>query len=254
MKKQIFLSPENRALLSQTEKLFSAILDRYRYSALGSLLTGVIHNLSGSLQILSMRMELLEGALPKEGEKITPSVKEKVSQCLEQMEKLKAMLEVLIQKGIHEDQDTLQPIHLNDLLEEELSLLHHNLFFKHHVKVAKSFSPELPALKGHYLDFSQGLSNLIQNAIEAMEETVTKELTVATFMQDGQVQVMIRDTGCGISGEMKPHLFKPFCTNKGEKHHGLGLFISRELLAPYGATFTYSSRQGETTFLVRFPI
>ncbi|MBI5969046.1 MAG: hypothetical protein HY882_14460 [Deltaproteobacteria bacterium] len=85
-----------------------------------------------------------------------------MSQCLGQMEKLKAMLEVLMQKGIREDQDAPQPIHLNDLLEEELSLLHHNLFFKHHIKVVKSLSPQLPALKGYYLDFSQGLSNLIQ--------------------------------------------------------------------------------------------
>ncbi len=66
----MILPSGSQALLSQTEKLFSAFLDRYRYSTLGSFVRGIIHNLNGSLQILSMQMELLQGALLKEGDKI----------------------------------------------------------------------------------------------------------------------------------------------------------------------------------------
>ena len=248
------LSSENYILLSQTEKLFSAFLDRYRNSTLGSLVKGIIHNLNGSLQVLSVQLELLQGTLLKEGDKISPSLNVKTGQCLEQLDKMRALVETLMEKGAHDDQEGPQPIYLNELLEEELALQHHNLFFKHHIQLVRSFSRPLPPLKGYYLDFSQGLSNLIQNAVEAMEQTPTKELVVATFVRDDQVQVMIRDTGCGISEEIKPDLFKPFCTSKGGKHHGLGLFISRELLTPYGASFSYFSRAGETTFSVRFPI
>jgi signal transduction histidine kinase len=254
MEKKIILSSGRQALLSQADKLFSAFLDRYRYSTLGSFVRGIIHNLNGSLQILSMQMELLEGALLKEGDKISPSLNAKMAQCQEQLDKLKATVEVLMQKGTRDENETSQPIHINDLLDEELSLWYHNLFFKHHIKVTKSFSPQLPPLQGRYLDFSQGLSNLIQNAVEAMEETPTQELCVATSSRNDRVQVMIRDTGCGISKEIKPHLFKPFYTSKGEKHHGLGLFISQELLTPYGASFSFSSRRGETTFCVQFPL
>ena len=250
----MILSSGKQDLLSQPEKLFWAFLDRYRYSTLGSFVRGIIHNLNGSLQILSMQMELLQGALLKEGERIGPSLNAKMLQCQEQLDKLKAMVEVLMQKGIHDEQEAPQSIHLNALLEEELSLWHHNLFFKHQMKAVKSFSPQLPPLHGRYLDFSQGFSNLIQNAVEAMEDAPIKELLVATSVRDDQVHVTIRDTGCGISEEIKPHLFKPFCTNKGGKHHGLGLFISRELLTPYGASFSFFSRGGETTFSVRFPL
>ena len=254
MGKKMILSSGKQDLLSQAEKLFLAFLDRYRYSTLGSFVRGIIHNLNGSLQILSMQMELLQGALLKEGDRIRPSLNSKMLQCQEQLDKLKAMVEVLMQKGIHEEKEVSQPIYLNDLLEEELSLWHYNLFFKHHIKVVKSFSAHLPPLQGRYLDFSQGLSNLVQNAVEAMEEAPTKELFVATSVRDDQVHVTIRDTGCGISEEIKPSLFKPFCTNKGGKHQGLGLFISRELLTPYGASFSFFSRGGETTFSVRFPL
>jgi C4-dicarboxylate-specific signal transduction histidine kinase len=252
MEKRV-LSPENYILLSQTEKLFSAFLDRYRHSTLGSLVKGIIHNLNGSLQVLSVQLELLQRTLLKEGDKISPSFNVKTGQCLEQLDKMRALLETLMEKGVHDDQEGPQPIHLNDLLEEEVALQHHHLFFKHHIQVVKSFSRPLPPLRGSYLDFAQALSNLIQNAVEAMAQTPTKELGLATFVRDDQVQVMIRDTGCGISEEIKPNLFKPFCTSKGGKHHGLGLFVSRELLTPYGASFSYFSRAGETTFSVHFP-
>jgi len=254
MEKKMIPSSGMQVILSQTDRLFSAFLDRYRYSTLGSFVRGIIHNLNGSLQILSMQMELLQGALLKEGDKINSSLNVKMAQCQEQLDKLKAAVEVLMQKGIHDENETSQSIDLNDLLDEEVSLWHNNLFFKHHIKVRKSFSPQLPLLQGRYLHFSQGLSNLIQNAVEAMEESSTQELFVATSSREDRVQVMIRDTGCGIPEEIKPHLFKPFYTSKGERHHGLGLFISQELLTPYGASFSFSSRRGETTFSVQFPL
>jgi len=238
----------------EPEKLLSAFIDRYRYSTLGTFVKGIIHNLNGSIQILSMQMELLQRMLIKEGKRIPPGIQDQVEQCLEQIDNFKTMVEGLIQKGVHEDQDTPQMIQLNDLLEEELSLLKHNLFFKHQVRSQKLFSDPLPPLKGYHVDFSQGFFNLIQNAIEAMENSSRKELTLITEKKDDQIKVVIKDTGCGFSADMKPNLFKPFFTNKGGKHQGLGLFISREILRPYGASFVYSSQQGETIFEVSFPL
>ncbi|NWF57543.1 MAG: sensor histidine kinase, partial [Syntrophaceae bacterium] len=96
--------------------------------------------------------------------------------------------------------------------------------------------------------------NLIQNSLEAMEGSPRKELILRTRAQGTQVQVIIQDTGCGISDEVKPHLFEPFFTTKGGNRAGLGLFVARILLAPYGASFGYSSREAETIFEVSFPV
>jgi signal transduction histidine kinase len=238
----------------QTEKLLTAFIQRYRHAAIGSLVTGIVHNLNGALQILSMRTDLLQGALMKEGEKAIPTVHQKVGQCLEQIQKMKTMIEDLIQKGVHDDEDGSQPINLNELLEEELSLLKHNLFFKHQVVMKKSFASQLPPLHGYYIDFSQGFSNVIQNAIEAMEESTQKELTLTTERQGQQIEVQIRDTGYGLSEEVRPDLFKPFFTTKGENHFGLGLFVARRILTPYGASFGYDFKSGETVFRINFPV
>jgi two-component system NtrC family sensor kinase len=254
MKEKDILPSHTGLLREQTEKLFDAFLDRYRFSTLGSLVKGIIHNFNGSIQILSMQMELLQGMLASGKEEIKPSILVKMEQSLEQIDRMKTMIEILNKKGARDDNLTPQDIYLNELLEEELSLLQHHLYFKHQVKVKKSLYPQLPPLKGIYNDFSEGLLSLVHNAIEAMKETPQKELTLMTQVEDHHVQLSIRDTGCGISEEIRPHLFQPFFTTKGEDHFGLGLFVSRELLTPYGASFNYTSREGETIFSINFPI
>jgi two-component system NtrC family sensor kinase len=250
--KEVF--PEKETFDPLMEKFVAAYVQRYRHAAIGSLTEGIAHNLNGVLQILSMRTELLQGSLMTQGESDIPAVHQKVGQCFDQIQKMKTMVEALVQKGIHDDQDGPQRIDLNDLLEEELSLQKHNLFVKHEIVVRKGFASELPPLHGYYIDFSQGLSSLIQNAVEAMEESPQKELTVTTESQGHQINVRIRDTGCGLSEEAQPHLFRPFFTTKGEKHFGLGLFISGKILATYGASFRYHFQNGETTFWVNLPV
>ncbi len=232
------------------QKLLWAYLERYRYSALGELLKGVVHNLNGSLQILSMQMELLQRMLPREEDPL----QEQMEKCLGQIEKFKMMLDLLIQKGVRDEQDAPEPIHLNEVLQEELSLLHHNLFFKHQVRMQKNLSPRLPLLKGMYTDFSQALANLIQNSLEAMENSDPKELSVATEAKGDRILVRIQDSGCGIPEEIQSHLFQPFFSTKGGKHQGIGLYVARELLQPYGASLHYSSRKGETIWEVIFPL
>jgi signal transduction histidine kinase len=238
----------------ETEKVFSAFLERYRYSTLGSSVKGVVHNLNGSLQILSMQIELLQREGQREVNKLSPSAHAKMGQCLAQADQLKEMVAGLMRKGIRDEQEEPGPVDLNALLEEELSLLQYNLFCKHSIEVNNSPAPRLPLLKGYGPDFSQGLGNLIQNAIEAMEESPAKKLKIATTVREGKVQVAIGDSGCGIVEKIKPELFKPFCTTKGSRHYGLGLFTARRLLGPYGAAFAYSSRKGETLFTVQFPV
>lgn len=238
----------------QTEKFLDAFLYHYQLSTLGALVKGIVHNFNGSVQILSMQMELIQGMLANGKEEKGSPLLTKLEQCLRHIDRMKGMIEILSKKGDQRDYPIPQNIYLNELLEEELSLLQHHLFFKHHIKVKKSFHPRLPPLKGIYSHLSEGLLCLIHNSIEAMEESAQKELTLLTQADDHQLRLSIRDTGCGISEEARPHLFRPFFTTKGENHFGLGLFLSQKLLSPYGASFHYTSRPGETHFTIIFPI
>ena len=235
------------------EKLLAVVIDQYKISLLGTLVKGIVHNLNGSLQILSMRMELLQRLMVREKGEAAHGVREQVDQCLGQIDQFRECIEILMKKAAYDDLDGSQLIQLNDVFEECLALLHHNLFFKHQVKVIKKYSSSLPSLRASYPDLSLGIWNILQNAIEAMENSPSKMLTVGTETDGNQIRLTVQDTGCGIPEEIQNRLFEPFFSTKMGKHSGMGLFLTQRLLQPYGASFELLSREGETVFTVYLP-
>lgn len=241
-------------IFDRVSPLFNLLKDRSRYARVGSLMGGIVHNLNGSIQILSMQMEMIQRTMARKDGKSHSSIQEKMDQCMAQIDKLKSMLEVLHPRESPDGKEYSPKINLNEVIEREIGLFHHHLFFKHHVKVKKNFSGRLPSLQGHEVDFSEGLSNLIENAVEAMEETPRKELTLTTRAGNDHIQAVITDTGCGIPDELRPRLFNPFFTTKNGSHYGLGLFMAQKLLAPYGASIEPHFKEGETLFSVKIPL
>ena len=85
--------PDNERFDPLTEKVISAYIQRYRHAGIGSLTEGIVHNLNGVLQILSMRTELLQRSLLGSEESDIPAVHQKVGQSFEQIQKMKTMVE-----------------------------------------------------------------------------------------------------------------------------------------------------------------
>ncbi len=243
----------DQKIIENIESLFAVLKDRSRHSRMGSLMGGVVHNMNGTIQILSMQMEMIQRTMARKDGKSHSSIQEKMDQCMAQIDKLKSMLEALHLRERHEEEEGSRRINLNEVIEREIGLFHHHLFFKHHVKVKKNFSTHLPSIQGHEVDFSEGLSNLIENAMEAMEGTPRKDLTLTTRAGNDHIQVVIMDTGCGIPDEFRHRLFTPFFTTKNGSHYGLGLFMTRKLLTPYGASIEPHFKEGETLFSVKIP-
>ncbi len=241
-------------ILENIETLFNALKDRSRHSRMGSLIGGVAHNLNGSIQILSMQMEMIQKMMTGKDAKNHSSVKEKMDLCIAQIDKLKSMLEVLRPRECFDGAEGFRKINLNEVIEREIELFRHNLFLKHHVKVKKNLTARLPLFQGNENDFSEGLSNLIENAIEAMEGTTQKSLTLTTRASLDHIQMVITDTGCGVPDELRPRLFTPFFTTKNGSHYGLGLFMTHKFLTPYGAIIEPFFKENETFFSVKIPL
>lgn len=240
-------------LNSSAEKLLAIVIDQYKMSIMGTLVKGIVHNLNGALQILSMRMELLQRLIVREKGEITPGFREQMEQCLGQIDQFRNLIGVLMKKAAQDELEGPQLIQVNDVLEECLALLHHNIFFKHQVKVNKKYSSSLPPLKASYPDLSLGIWNVLQNAIEAMENSPSKMLTVATGTDGSQIRVTVQDTGCGIPEEIQNRIFEPFFSTKKGKHPGMGLFLTQKLLQPYGTNYEILSGEGETVFTIYLP-
>lgn len=122
------------------------------------------------------------------------------------------------------------------------------------VHVAFDFDPRVDLILADKVQVQQVLVNLIRNAIEAMEESSERNLTVRTMPADDMmIVVRVDDTGSGISEEMAAKLFQPFATTKLHGM-GVGLSISRTIVEAHGGQIEAEPRPGGgTTFRFTLP-
>jgi signal transduction histidine kinase len=150
------------------------------------------------------------------------------------------------------DQSPVQFLDVNEGLDNTLVMLRGKL--KRGVDVERDYAFDLPPVQGNGGELNQVWTNIIDNAIDAMEGEGT--LRIKTREHDGCVTVTITDDGPGIPAEVVAHIFDPFFTTKplGEGT-GLGLNISHNIVAQkHHGEITVESRPGATSFIVRLPV
>lgn len=150
------------------------------------------------------------------------------------------------------DQAPLQNVDVHEGLNDTLVILRGKL--SEGVAVRREFEPTLPRIEAYGRELNQVWTNLIDNAVEAMEGQ--GELTVRTYLDESWVVVEIADTGSGVSPEVQERIFDPFFTTKppGEGT-GLGLNISHNIVVQkHGGRIDVRSKPGATCFQVRLPL
>lgn len=101
------------------------------------------------------------------------------------------------------------------------------------VRVMREVADEAAKVLAERFRLEQVLVNLLQNAIEALEETKNGEIAVQVLVKRAQVQIIVADNGPGVAPEATSTLFTPFATTK-PRGLGLGLVISRDIVAEFG--------------------
>ncbi len=104
------------------------------------------------------------------------------------------------------------------------------------------------------IQIQQVLTNLMRNAVEAMKDAPYKELRVGIRPRpEGDVAVLVEDSGPGVSDEIADQLFKPFITTKAGGM-GIGLSISKRIVEAHGGTMTMErSDLGGARFIFTLP-
>jgi signal transduction histidine kinase len=122
------------------------------------------------------------------------------------------------------------------------------------VRIVKDYDRTLPAIPAYAAELNQVWTNIIQNALDAMEDAGT--LTVRTALDGERVLVEIGDSGPGIPPEVRQRIFEPFFTTKGVgKGTGLGLDVSyRVIVSRHHGDIAVESQPGDTRFQVRLPL
>ncbi|MCX7606736.1 MAG: ATP-binding protein [Bacteroidia bacterium] len=140
---------------------------------------------------------------------------------------------------------------IEESIETILTLYQNQL--KQGITVHTEYDPDLPILYLFVDEIAQVWTNLIQNAIQAMQGK--GELLVRVQKGIDALDVSFTDTGPGIPPDVLPRIFEPFFTTKAKgEGTGLGLDICRRIVEKHKGQITVESRPGQTTFHVHLPL
>jgi len=150
------------------------------------------------------------------------------------------------------DQARLLEVDVHEGLENTLVILQHKL--KQGVTIKREYSPNLPRIEAYASELNQVWTNIIDNAVDAMNGK--GEIVLRTYVEDKHVIVEIADNGPGIPENIRSRIFEPFFTTKSPgKGTGLGLHISHDIVANrHRGQLLVESKPGATKFKVVLPV
>jgi two-component system, NtrC family, sensor kinase len=231
-----------------TEKieLEGQLMQAEKLSSIGLLAAGIAHEVNTPIAGISSYTQMLLKETPESDRR--KQILEKIEkQTFRAAEIVNGLLNFSrLNSGEFKDLD------INQLIDDSLSLLNHQLKSSH-IQVDSKYNQSLPPVYGNAGKLQQVFVNLFMNARDAMPSG--GELAVQTAMNDSMVIVDISDTGSGISEENIRRIFDPFFTTKViGKGTGLGLAITYGIIQEHGGRIFVDSDYGKGThFRVKLP-
>lgn len=238
-------------LHSYRQRIFENVTERKeteRLVAIGQTAGMIGHDIRNPLQAIVSELYLAKEAMAG-----SPYSNEEKAPALESMDIIQEQTDY-ISKIVSDLQDYARPIK-PEYLEVDLSQLVVSVFQTISIPneiVLKIDVKGFPKIKTDPTLIRRALTNLVNNAIQAMPDGGTLELTAVKTKE--QATIKVSDTGKGIPDEIKPKLFTPLVTSKA-KGQGLGLAVVKRLVEALGGSITFESQTGKgTTFMILLPV
>jgi two-component system, LuxR family, sensor kinase FixL len=228
-------------------ELQAELMHAARLSDLGQMVSALAHEVNQPLTAITNYLRGVRRLLDGTG---TPVVRDTIEKVIEQAERARTIVQTL--RGMVKKQ--AQPRAVEDLeslvLETSaLALAGTNRTIDLDLRLA----PDANRALIDRVQIQQVLLNLMRNAVEAMMTSPVRRLTVTTGRRDGRIEVVVTDTGDGLSDALMTKIFEPFVTTKAEGL-GVGLSISRTIVESHGGELTAESAAGNgTTFRFTIP-
>ncbi|HLV87444.1 MAG TPA: ATP-binding protein [Candidatus Sulfotelmatobacter sp.] len=147
----------------------------------------------------------------------------------------------------------LQASDINDVVEHSLSLFAGRL---ENIIVRKSLASDLPKVMADSEAMKRAVANLVDNAAEALRDSIVREIEISTALVASRdaVEIVVSDTGHGVTRELKEKLFLPYFSTK-KRGTGLGLaIVSRIVEDHHGSIRVEENRPVGTRFIIELPV
>jgi len=146
-----------------------------------------------------------------------------------------------------------QPASLNSLVESALTMFDGRL---EGIRVRTELARDLPGVMADPEAIKRAVANLVDNAAEAMQDAILKEITISTALVASRdaVELSIADTGQGVSRDLKERLFLPYFSTK-QRGTGLGLAIVSRIVEDHrGSIRVEENKPVGSRFVIELPV
>lgn len=252
------------------------LLHADRMVSLGTLVSGVAHEINNPNNYISLNAKLLQEAwedilpvlteyytlnddfilagLPFSEMKATiPNLNNAILKGSDRIKQIIKNLKDFSRQGSTNLNDSVD---LNEVVNSALSLTK-NLILRTTSNFHVQLAEHIPQITGNFQQLEQVVINLIQNACQALKTANARiEVSVEYLKQQGFIRLMVEDEGCGIPEENFKYILDPFFTTKRDSGGtGLGLSVSKGIVENHSGELTFESDYGTgTKAIVLFPV
>jgi len=234
--------------VSEKRKIELQLLQSEKLSSLGTMISGVAHELNNPLTSIIGNAQLLSR------QDIPDAVKGKLNVILkESLRSSKIVAGLLAFAREHKPERSM--VNINTIVWESMKLREYDLKVNN-VDVRMSLSEDLPDISADPFHVQQVFINIISNARDALAGREMSALDIKTYRKDNSILIEFEDNGPGIPDKYIKKIFDPFFTTKEPgKGTGLGLSVAYGIIREHNGAISVESKPGTgTKFIVMLPM
>jgi two-component system NtrC family sensor kinase len=215
-----------------------------KLALIGRLSASVAHEINNPLQLITDQAGLMNELLDEETvERMRhhADYRQALAKIRTQVGRASTITKRLL--GFSRPQDGERSMtDVNQAVEETVALFEHEAR-RHKIAIERHYDPALPPTWTDAAQLQQVILNVLHNAMDAIGSE--GKIEIGSRLDDGRIVVDFADSGPGLTAEVMQHIYDPFFTTKPKgKGTGLGLYVSRDIMARLGGELLVANRAG----------
>ena len=192
----------------------------------------ITHEIKNPIAVCKGYLDMFDVNNKSHSEKYVPIIKQEISKVLNLLQDFLSITKIKVEKDI---------IDINYLLEESMASIM-PLLKEHKIEGILELDDDEQFIEADYNRINQVIINLVKNSIEALNDTIEKQIKISTKKLTNSIEIVVEDNGTGITKENLQNMKEPFFTTK-KNGTGLGVYLSREIIKAHGGKINYKNKE-----------
>lgn len=238
--------------ITQRKLAEQQLMHSSKMSLLGTLAGGLAHEINNPLMIIRGKTEYMTRLIDAPSQDFS-SLRPHLNKIQDMVSRIASVVNGLKIFARKEDRSLVEGIIIKNLIEQILALFEGQAL-KNGIKIwASEINPDLVAY-GRFSDLVQVMMNLLTNAIDAVENSEAKWVSIDVTERGNLMEIAITDSGQGIPHEIQSKIMEPFFSTKAiGKGVGLGLSLAAKIIEEHRGALLLDNQSSHTRFVIQLP-